>query len=644
MSPKINFSALVNLFKTLYAVQGQSPVEHGFQNGENKSGTNSITRTIRKKPNERSKADRRPSPDDSMTGKRELGTTSRTVGPESCRLSTFKPLVISTYNVRTLHQQGKTHQLFMGCSDVGIDIIGIQEHRLITKEPTEELWSDDKNWVLVYSSATDQRQGGVGLLMSKHIYKCLQSVTPVTKRIISATFHGNPQLTVTSVYAPTECSLPDDKDDFYNDLNNHLEQMKPHNIHLVVGDFNARVGLDSHSIHPEVIGRHCFYDTTNNNGERLVDLCEEFQLRPAQMRFPHPRHRLWTWMHPSGSTHQLDHILINNKWKNSLLNCRAYNSVELDPDHRIVSIRLVCSLRSSRAKPCKRPKFNWKKLQDAATKEQFQLELSNRFDVLQCNNMSTLITERYESFENAVEEVAEKVVGRCSPCGMPSWVSDRTKQLRTERDVAKRKYLLSKSKQSREIWRKLNSSLNESYKADEMARLNKQMEELQLADSKGDYSTTWKIIHDLSGKDRNPKVKVKTRDGAPPKSDKDLLAEWQAYFSSLLNNENGQAPSDLPQPAAQDLPIHDHPPTLEETLEAIRQMKTNKAAGLDWAITAEALQGGGDAMADVIHCFCAEVYSNLTPPDQWITSVIVPLPKKGTWALWPTKGEFLCCQ
>ena len=54
--------------------------------------------------------------------------------------------------------------------------------------------------------------------------------------------------------------------------------------------------------------------------------------------------------------------------------------------------------------------------------------------------------------------------------------------------------------------------------------------------------------------------------------------------------DNGQTPSDLPQ-LPQDLPIHDHPPTLEETLEAIRQMKTNKAAGLDCAITAEALQG-----------------------------------------------------
>ena len=73
----------------------------------------------------------------------------------------------------------------------------------------------------------------------------------------------------------------------------------------------------------------------------------------------------------------------------------------------------------------------------------------------------------------------------------------------------------------------------------------------KLADSKGDYITTWKIIHDLSGKDQNPKVKM--RDGAPLKIDKYLLIEWQEYFSSLLNSDNGQTPSDLPQPAAQDL-------------------------------------------------------------------------------------------
>ena len=95
------------------------------------------TRKTRKQP----KAAGRQSTTDAMTDQRELGTPhaphARTVGPDYCRLSAFKPLKIYTYNVRTLFQQGKTHQLFMGCADAGIDIIGIQEHRLITPNPTE---------------------------------------------------------------------------------------------------------------------------------------------------------------------------------------------------------------------------------------------------------------------------------------------------------------------------------------------------------------------------------------------------------------------------------------------------------------------------------------------------------------------------
>ena len=126
-----------------------------------------------------------------------------------------------------------------------------------------------------------------------------------------------------------------------------LEQVKIHNIHLVVGDFNARVGSDSHLTHPDVIARHCFYDTINYNGERLVSMCEEHKLRPVQMKFPQPKCRQWMWMHPTGSTHQMDHILINNKWSNF-----------------------------------SRPKFDWNKLQNVATREHFQIELSNRFEAL----------------------------------------------------------------------------------------------------------------------------------------------------------------------------------------------------------------------------------------------------------------------
>ena len=41
----------------------------------------------------------------------------------------------------------------------------------------------------------------------------------------------------------------------------------------------------------------------------------------------------------------------------------------------------------------------------------------------------------------------------------------------------------------------------------------------------------------------------------------------------------------------------------------------------------------GEVMANIEHKFCSEVFTSHSPPDQWITNVIVPLPKKGDLGL-----------
>ena len=112
--------------------------------------------------------------------------------------------------------------------------------------------------------------------------------------------------------------------------------------------------------------------------------------------------------------------------------------------------------------------------------------------------------------------MAEKVIVKRKPCGLPSWVSNTTLKLRQERDEAKKRYLLIRTRHSKQTWRRLNTSLNESYRADELASLQKQMEDLQVADEKGEYNTTWKIIHDISGQNMRSNPKVKKRDGSPP--------------------------------------------------------------------------------------------------------------------------------
>ena len=126
-------------------------------------------------------------------------------------------------------------------------------------------------------------------------------------------------------------------------------------------------------------------------------------------------------------------------------------------------------------------------------------------------------------------------------------------------------------------------------------------------------------------------VKVNKRDGTPPTSDKYLLAELREYFSSLLNSSNDEPPSELPPPAAQDLPIETNPPTREETLLAICQMKQKQGCqtrqcNYSWSTSEWWWWNGG-------HYFCTEVFSSLIPPSQWTTSIIVPLPKKGDLSL-----------
>ena len=45
---------------------------------------------------------------------------------------------------------------------------------------------------------------------------------------------------------------------------------------------------------------------------------------------------------------QIDYVLINKKWENSAMNCKAYSSFEgVSSDHRIVTAKIRLSLRKN---------------------------------------------------------------------------------------------------------------------------------------------------------------------------------------------------------------------------------------------------------------------------------------------------------
>ena len=118
-------------------------------------------------------------------------------------------------------------------------------------------------------------------------------------------------------YAPTEEAEKEEKDNFYDSLQLILEDIPKHDVLVVLGDFNARVGSDNTN-RERFMGKHGT-GTMTDNGSRLCDICGENYLVIGGTLFQHKTIYQLTWRSPDGRNEsQIYHILVNGKWRRSL--------------------------------------------------------------------------------------------------------------------------------------------------------------------------------------------------------------------------------------------------------------------------------------------------------------------------------------
>ncbi|VDP54423.1 unnamed protein product [Heligmosomoides polygyrus] len=86
---------------------------------------------------------------------------------------------------------------------------------------------------------------GVGFVLSQRASNALVSWKPLNDRIISARFRTkHMRVTVIQVYAPTEDSENAKKDEFYECLQQTIDETPRRDLKIVMGDFNAKLGGD----------------------------------------------------------------------------------------------------------------------------------------------------------------------------------------------------------------------------------------------------------------------------------------------------------------------------------------------------------------------------------------------------------------
>ena len=129
-------------------------------------------------------------------------------------------------------------------------------------------------------------------------------------------------------------------------------------------------------------------------------------------QFQKRRGKLWTNKYPNGDRAQLDYMMINKKWINSVQNCEAHHSLEgISTDHSIVLSRIKLSLRASTKKSNTKIAYNWEHLiNNEDLQNLFSTSLRNRYNIVQQEDTNESANNAYQNFVKAHKETADMLI------------------------------------------------------------------------------------------------------------------------------------------------------------------------------------------------------------------------------------------
>ena len=181
-------------------------------------------------------------------------------------------------------------------------------------------------------------------------------------------------------YTGYQCScLLTLKEAFYAKLESVVDQCPMRYTFLVLGEFNASTVTDRDG-YETCVGLHGS-GTGNQNSTNFLDFARSHGLRVTGSWFQRPQAHRWT-LHSNagGVAKEIDHVLVDCRWK-MIQNCRVYRSAQfLNTDHRLVVATLKLHLKSIRMVPSQ-PRLDVGKLNDERVAEEFANKLSGDLGV-----------------------------------------------------------------------------------------------------------------------------------------------------------------------------------------------------------------------------------------------------------------------
>ena len=433
-----------------------------------------------------------------------------------------KAIRIGTWNVQTMFQEGKLENIKQEMRRMKINILGLSEVRW---QGAGKITSDE--FTIVYSRG-DSNQRGVGILIDAECSKALKGFWSVNDRVIVVKIRGKPfDIGIIQAYASTADKDMAEIESFYEDIEKAIKQLKPQDIKIIIGDFNTKVGNDRIDT---IVGSFGLGEI-NEQGEKPVECCKEYNFVVMNIWFEnHPR-RCWTWKSPGDKTrNQIEYILIQEIYHNSITSCRSMPGADCGSDH--IPVLGTMKVKLKKLKRSKRePKLQLSLLEeDENLKNKYRIRVKNKFEVL---DALPTAEERWQKMKESIKEVADEHIPFIEKKANKKWMTTEILVLMEDRREVKKneqkyseicKFVKKKCNEAKEKW------------------INDQCIEIEKQTDK-DSKYMHQKIKEVTGK--NPLSKtgcLKSKDGQILMGKNEILNRWSEYIEDLYNDERCPAP------------------------------------------------------------------------------------------------------
>jgi len=242
---------------------------------------------------------------------------------------------IVTWNLLSLYRTGTCQNLVEVLRTCEVKVAVLQEIRW---KVTEQIRVN--NYEIYFSGMVDRHSYRCGFAVHKSLVPHIKEFRPVSERIAVLRINSRPiDLILVCVHAPMENM----KNTFYEDLDRTYERLPGNTIKMVLGDLNAKCGKETHFF--PIIGSESVHDISNDNGLRIISFAAFKDMIISSTTFPHKKIHKVTWKSPDEkTTNQIDHVLIQKRFRSCITNVRSFRGADYDTDYFLIIATLRISL------------------------------------------------------------------------------------------------------------------------------------------------------------------------------------------------------------------------------------------------------------------------------------------------------------